>query len=87
MKNNYILGLNIYHGDSSACLMKDGEIIFAIEEERINRIKHWAGFPIESINACLSYENIELDQIQFIAINSNSLSNIFHKFKYIISNF
>ena len=87
MKNNYILGLNIYHGDSSACLMKDGEIIFAIEEERINRIKHWAGFPIESINACLSYENIELDQIQFIAINSNSLSNIFHKFKYSISNF
>ena len=52
MKNKFILGLNIYHGDSSACLMKDGEIIFAIEEERINRVKHWAGFPL-SINSSL----------------------------------
>ena len=48
MQNKFILGLNIYHGDSSACIMKNGQIIFAIEEERINRIKHWAGFPIES---------------------------------------
>ena len=47
MKNDYyILGLNIYHGDSSACIIKNGEIIFAIEEERINRIKHWAGLPV-----------------------------------------
>ena len=54
MKDRYILGLNIYHGDSSACLMKNDEVIFAIEEERINRIKHWAGFPLESIKACLN---------------------------------
>ena len=86
MKNNYILGLNIYHGDSSACLMKDGEIIFAIEEERINRVKHWAGFHLESIKACLLSENITLDQVDFIAVNSNPLSNIFDKIKYSISN-
>ena len=55
MKIKYILGLNIYHGDSSACIMRNGEIIFAIEEERINRIKHWAGLPIESIKACLKF--------------------------------
>jgi len=40
-KDYFILGLNIYHGDSSAYIMKNGETIFAIEEERINRIKHW----------------------------------------------
>ena len=36
-----ILGLNCNHADSSACLIKDGELIIAIEEERINRLKHW----------------------------------------------
>ena len=40
-----ILGLNAYHGDSSACMLKDGKIIAAAEEERFRRIKHWAGFP------------------------------------------
>ena len=43
-----ILGLNFNHADSSACLFIDGELKFAVEEERINRIKHWAGIPIES---------------------------------------
>ena len=41
----YILGLNAYHGDASACLLLDGTIIAAAEEERFRRIKHWAGFP------------------------------------------
>ena len=41
MNNKYILGLNIYHADSGACLIKNGSVEFAIEEERINRIKHW----------------------------------------------
>ena len=45
----YILGLNCFHADSSACLLKDGKISIALEEERINRIKHWAGLPILSI--------------------------------------
>ena len=40
-----ILGLNAYHGDSAACLLRDGEIVAAAEEERFRRIKHWAGFP------------------------------------------
>ena len=82
MKIKYILGLNIYHGDSSACIMRNGEIIFAIEEERINRIKHWAGLPIESIKACLKYANISLEEIDYIAINSNPFSNFYNKIKY-----
>ena len=87
MQNKYILGLNIYHGDSSACIMKNGEIIFAIEEERINRIKHWAGFPIESIKYCLNYACISLDQVDYIAINSNFYSNFLSKVKYGLTNF
>ena len=87
MKNNYILGLNIYHADSSACIMKNGEIMFAIEEERINRIKHWAGFPIKSIKACLDFANISLDEVSYIAINSNPFSNIFNKVFYSLKNF
>jgi len=40
----YILGLNAYPGDSSACIVADGKLI-AAEEERFRRIKHWAGLP------------------------------------------
>ena len=44
-----ILGLNINHADSSSCLLIDGEIVAAAEEERFNRIKHSAGFPFQAI--------------------------------------
>ena len=86
MKNKFILGLNIYHGDSSACLMKNGEIIFAIEEERINRVKHWAGFPLKSIQACLDFSKISLGDINYIALNSNPFSNLFDKIKFGLTN-
>ena len=54
----FILGLNAYHADSSAALIKDGHVIFATEEERIKRLKHWAGMPIESIKFCLQSAGI-----------------------------
>ena len=38
-----ILGINAYHGDSSAVLVVDGDLVAAVEEERFSRIKHWAG--------------------------------------------
>ena len=49
----YILGINAYHGDSSACLLKDGVVVCATEDERFRRIKHWARFPSEAIKFCL----------------------------------
>ena len=64
-----ILGLNAYHGDSSACLFVDGKLVAAIEEERFNRIKHWAGFPIQSIRYCLEMEGVGLDEVDAIAVN------------------
>jgi len=81
-----ILGINAYHPDSSACILVDGRIKFAIEEERINRIKHWSGFPVLSIKECLSTENISIKDVDFIAINQDFFSNFFYKISYIISN-
>ncbi len=82
-----ILGLNCNHADSSACIIKNGELLFAIEEERINRIKHWAGLPYASINACLKYTNIDLSEITDISINTNPLSNLNHKIIYFLKNY
>jgi carbamoyltransferase len=48
-----ILGLNAFHGDSSAALLCDGRLTAAVEEERFNRIKHWAGFPALAAKWCL----------------------------------
>jgi len=48
-----ILGINAYHGDSAACVVEDGKLIAATEEERFRRIKHWAGLSTEAIHYCL----------------------------------
>jgi predicted NodU family carbamoyl transferase len=53
-----ILGINAYHGDVSAILLRDGELVAAVEEERFRRVKHWAGFPRESIRACLDMAGV-----------------------------
>lgn len=74
-----ILGLNVYHGDSSACLVIDGKLICAIEEERIRRVKHWAGFPAESLKWCLRYAGIDVKDIDFVAISRNPSAHIYKK--------
>src|SRR6201993_3836099 len=51
-----ILGLNAFHGDASAALLQGGQLVAAIEEERLNRIKHWAGLPVLAAKACLQGE-------------------------------
>jgi len=82
----YILGLNCYHADSSACLLKDGKVLIALEEERINRIKHWAGFPTLSIKKCLEFEGISIDNVDYVALNQSPAANILTKIKYIFLN-
>ena len=77
-----ILGLNAYHGDSAACLVEDGNLIAAVEEERFRRVKHWAGLPTESIQYCLNEAGIGLDQIDAIAINQDSRSHLIKKALY-----
>ena len=71
----YILGLNAFHGDSSACLLKDGVLIGAVEEERFLRIKHWAGFPSESIRWCLLEAGISLEDVHHVALNQDTKAN------------
>jgi carbamoyltransferase len=75
----YILGINAYHGDSSAAIIKDGKIISAIEEERIRRIKHWAGFPSESIKFCLKDLDISIEDIDYITIGRNPSAHLLKK--------
>src|SRR5258708_33835827 len=49
--------------DSSACIVRDGELLFAVEEERISRRKHDAGFPRNAIRACLDFANVRAEQL------------------------
>ena len=79
-----ILGLNCYHTDSSACLIKNGKLIFAIEEERLNRIKHTSDLPLLSIEECLKKTNTNENEITHIAFNTNPKSNLFKKFNFLI---
>ena len=55
-----VLGINAYHGDASACLLRDGVLVAAAEEERFRRVKHWAGFPTEAIRYCLRQAGVKL---------------------------
>jgi carbamoyltransferase len=83
---NLVLGLNAFHGDSSACLLKEGKIIAAVEEERFTRIKHWAGFPVQSIRYCLSAGGLDISDIDIIAINQDTGANLTHKIGYALLN-
>ena len=80
----FILGLNCYHADSSACIISNNKLIAAAEEERFTRIKHFAGFPDKSINFCLEASQIKISEIDAICINTNPLANIYAKSKYLI---
>ncbi len=82
----YILGLNAFHGDSSACILKDGEVVVALEEERIRRIKHWAGFPIEAIRYCLQDAGITIKDIDHITVSRDPSANVLKKIKHTLKN-
>jgi len=75
-----IIGINAYHGDSAAALIKDGKVLAAIEEERIRRIKHWAGFPSESIKFCLKDSGISIEEVDYITIGRNPSAQLLKKF-------
>ncbi len=77
-----ILGINAYHGDAAACLLVDGQLIAAAEEERFRRIKHWAGFPTEAIRYCLSEAGVRLADLHVIAANQDAKANFWRKVAY-----
>src|SRR2546423_9903163 len=69
-KHVYVLGINAYDHDVSACLLPDGEIPFAICKERITRQKHDTGFYQEVVDYCLAAEGISLDDVGLVVRNS-----------------
>lgn len=79
-----IIGLNAFHGDSSACIFIDGEMKSAVEEERFRRLKHWAGFPSMSIRYCLESQNLNLSDIDYIAINTDPKASRAKKIRYVL---
>jgi carbamoyltransferase len=81
-----ILGINAYHGDSSAAIIKGGKLIAAAEEERFTRIKHWAGFPKQSIHYCLNQSQASLKDIDYIALNRNPKANLCRKIIFTLKN-
>ena len=81
-----ILGINAFHGDASACLIQDGQLIAAVEEERFNRIKHWAGFPAKSIQYCLAAANLKPHQLDHVAVSYNPKANLSRKIRFTLQN-
>ncbi len=63
----YILGISAFYHDSSVCLMKDGKVLFAAQEERFSRIKHDNNFPLKSIEKALASEDININDIEIIS--------------------
>ena len=81
-----VLGLNAFHADTSACLIMNGKIVAALEEERINRKKHSSDFPLNAINECLKIGNISFKDITDISINSDPTKNLHIKFIHFLKN-
>jgi len=79
-----ILGINAFHGDSSACIIRDGQLIAAAEEERFRRIKHWAGFPSQAIAYCVGEAGVSLADIDHVALNQDSKANKWRKIAYLL---
>src|SRR5262249_48697640 len=80
-----ILGLNAFHGDSAAALLRDGKLVAAAEEERFRRVKHWAGFPSEAIASCLREAGLALSDVEHVAVNQDSRANLLRRLAYLVT--
>ncbi len=80
-----ILGINAYHGDAAACLVRGGVLVAAVEEERFRRIKHWAGFPSEAIKYCVAEAGITLADVDHVAINRDPQANWGPRLKFLVA--
>src|SRR3569833_255433 len=80
-----VLGLNYIFHDTAACIVRDGELEVAIEEERITRRKHTQSFPAESIKACLQQARLTPDDIQLVAVSVRPEKMLSEKLRYAAS--
>ena len=74
-----ILGINAYHGDVSAVLVRDGVLVAAVEEERFRRIKHVAGFPTAAIRSCLEIGGVAASDVQHIGVSRQPRAHLWRK--------
>jgi carbamoyltransferase len=75
----YVLGINAYHGDVSAALLRDGVLVAAVEEERFRRIKHYAGFPTMAIRSVLAEAGIRGADVDHVAISRSPRAHLARK--------
>ena len=81
-----ILGLNMFHADASAAIVQDGEVVYAIAEERLNRVKHYGGFPALAVKACLEAVGAKITDIDHVAVGQDSDANLTKKVQYALGN-
>jgi carbamoyltransferase len=81
-----ILGLNMFHADASAAIVVDGEVKFAIAEERLNRHKHFGGFPALAVKACLDAVGAKISDVEHVAVGQDSDANLAKKVQYALAN-
>ncbi|MFZ0760389.1 MAG: carbamoyltransferase C-terminal domain-containing protein [Candidatus Sulfotelmatobacter sp.] len=81
-----ILGLNMFHADASAAIVDDGEVVFAIAEERLNRRKHFGGFPALAVKACLEAVGAKISDVDHVAVGQDSDANLGRKLQYALAN-
>jgi len=81
-----ILGLNMFHADASAAIVLDGEVKFAVAEERLNRRKHFGGFPALAVKACLDAAGAKISDVEHVAVGQDSDANLAKKVRYALSN-
>src|SRR6266568_4308612 len=74
-----ILGINAYHGDAAAAIIRDGALVAAVEEERFNRVKHCAGFPTESVRYCLEAAGVSIDNDEHVGISRDPSAHLHKK--------
>jgi carbamoyltransferase len=80
-----ILGINAFHADSSACIVRDGELVAAAEEERFRRVKHWAGFPQQAIAFCLGTAGVRLGDVEHVAVNQDGGAARWRRLGYVLA--
>ncbi len=81
-----ILGINTFHAGASAAVIVDGIPIAAIAEERLNRVKYFAGFPKLAIERCLEMAGLTLADVDHVAVGRDSSANLHKKLEFAIRN-
>ena len=79
-----ILGINAFHGDASAALVKDGILVAAVAEERLNRRKHCAGFPALAVKAVLADAGVSPTDLDHVAVSRDPKANLHKKILFAI---